>query len=383
MPSPGRADQTLPPVGHVFVLVLENEGYDKTFGPKTEAPYLARTLPRLGAKLTQYFGTAHASLGNYLAMISGQAGNPDTQADCRIYAEFAATGTTPDGQAIGHGCVYPASVRTIADQLKAAGLSWRGYMEDMGNDTGREAATCGHPAIGAEDKTLRAEAPAPGLAQGDQYATRHDPFVYFHSITDSADCAENVVRLEHLTEDLRSAATTRSFSFITPNVCHDGHDEPCKNGEKGGLVSADAFVKHWVPIITAAPAFKKDGLLIVTFDEGDETSVVAKPGGGRVVTFAGLSCCNQQPGPNLGPFPQKVSFGTTEYVTESFGGERIGAVLLSPFIKPGTVSTTPYNHYSLLRSIEDLLHLDGHLGYAGQDGLARFGGDIFTAPRKR
>ncbi|MEI9982902.1 MAG: alkaline phosphatase family protein [Aliidongia sp.] len=133
-PPSAYAAQALPPVGHVFVIVLENEGYDKTFGAKTEAPYLARSLSAKGALLTQYFGTGHNSLDNYLAMISGQASTPETRADCGVFADFVQTGTTPDGQAIGHGCVYPANVKTLADQLSAAKLGWRGYMEDMGND---------------------------------------------------------------------------------------------------------------------------------------------------------------------------------------------------------------------------------------------------------
>jgi len=371
------------PIHHIFVIVLENEGYDKTFGAKTEAPYLARSLPSRGALLTQYFATGHASLDNYLAMISGQAATPETRADCGVFADFVQTGTTPDGQAIGHGCVYPATIRTLADQLKSAGLSWRGYMEDMGNDPQRESATCGHARIGETDPTHRAEPPSPAVPKGDQYAARHDPFVYFHSILDSPDCAKNVVRLEQLPIDLKSVAATPEFSFITPNLCHDGHDEPCKNGEPGGLVSADAFLRQWVPIITAAPAYRLGGLLIVTFDESDASSTAAKPDGGHVHKFAGASCCNQQPGPNLASFPQQESFGTEDLVTESFGGDRIGAVLLSPFIRPVTVSNTPYNHYALLKSLEDLLHLDGHLGYAGQDGLAAFGADIFTKPPKR
>jgi hypothetical protein len=62
------------------------------------------------------------------------------------------------------------------------------------------------------------------------------------------------------------------------------------------------------------------------------------------------------------------------------GGGRTGAVLLSRFIKPGTVSKVPYNHYSLLRSVEDVFGLP-HLGYAGRAGLASFGRDVFTAYR--
>ena len=48
-------------------------------------------------------------------------------------------------------------------------------------------------------------------------------------------------------------------------------------------------------------------------------------------------------------------------------------MLLSPFVKPGTVSNVPYNHYSMLKSVEDIFRLD-HLGYAGQSGLQGFFG---------
>src|SRR6202035_5076596 len=173
--------------------------------------------------------------------------------------------------------VYPATVKTLADQFAAASLDWRGYMEDMGNDPKRGAATsCGHPAIGAADLTQRA-------AADDQYAARHNPFVYFHSIIDGPDCDRHVVRLDHLPADLESVTSTPAFNFITPNLCHDGHDEPCRNGEHGGLESADDFLKQWVPVITNAPAFKRDGLLIVTFDESDATSRTTKPDGGMIV----------------------------------------------------------------------------------------------------
>ncbi|MEA2756268.1 MAG: phosphatidylinositol-3-phosphatase, partial [Aliidongia sp.] len=127
----------------------------------------------------------------------------------------------------------------------------------------------------------------------------------------------------------------------------------------------------------------RDGLLIVTFDETDATRRTTKLDAGKIVTYSGASSCNQRPGPNLGAFPQRNSYKANDYVTQSFGGDRIGAVLISPFIAPGTVSTVGYNHYSMLRSIEDLFHLDGHLGYADQDGLTGFGADIFSTPPAR
>ena len=118
-----------------------------------------------------------------------------------------------------------------------------------------------------------------------------------------------------------------------------------------------------------------DGLLIVTFDESD-AEAVSKPGGGLSLTYEGKSCCGQQPGPNLGAFPETVQSGRDTLTFESFGGDRIGTVLISPAIKPGIVSSEPYNHYALLKSLEDLFGISEHLGYAGQAGLKGFGRDV-------
>ncbi len=334
-------------VRHVFVIVLENEPYDVTFGAQSPAPYLAHELPKLGALLPNYYGIGHYSLDNYIAMISGQAPNPATQNDCHVFSEFVRSkpGLDGNGQAIGDGCVYPADVKTLPDQLEAAGYSWKGYMEDMGNDPGRESSECGHVPVGAVDATNRA-------TPKDQYADKHDPFVYFHSVIDDhARCARHVVNLEGLKDDLRDARSTPNFSFITPSLCHDGHDAPCKSGEPGGLVSADQFLREWVPQILASPAFKQDGLLLITFDEGTD----------------GAACCGEQ---RLPGGPQPGQFGP--------GGGRIGAVLISPFIAPGTVSQAEYNHYAFLRSMEDVFGVP-YLGYAAAPQLPSFGKDVFTA----
>ncbi len=376
------AKRPLPKPGHVFIIVLENEGYHITFGPRSPAHYL-RELAGRGALLPNYYGIGHFSLDNYIAMVSGQAPNPVTQSDCQSYVDFVQTGTSKDGQAIGQGCVYPASVMTIADQLDAKGLAWKGYMEDMGNIPTREPATCGHPPLGELDGTQKAVA-------GDQYATRHDPFMYFHSIIDTPRCATNVVALPALAADLRAIETTPNYAFITPNLCHDGHDgdgstRTCVDGQPGGLVSADKFLADTVPMILASPAFKADGLLIVTFDEAD-IEVTVDPRTKRAHYEGGdvTACCGEKRGPNIGR--GAMVFGDTPDHGPGVagpGGGRIGAVLLSPFIKPGTVSKRHYNHYALLRSIEDMFGLD-HLGYAAQRGLSTFGRDVFTmaAPGK-
>src|SRR3954453_12738844 len=92
-----------PPIKHVFVIALENKGFDETFGPSSPAPYLAHDLPAQGQLLTQYYGIGHASLDNYIALVSGQAPNIVTQADCPFYFDMLPGVIAPNGQAIGQG----------------------------------------------------------------------------------------------------------------------------------------------------------------------------------------------------------------------------------------------------------------------------------------
>lgn len=343
--SPSAA--ATPPVRHVFIIVLENESASTTFGPHSPAPYLSRTLRAQGAYLPNYYGIGHESNDNYIAMISGQAPNVDTQADCLLYVNLGPGTLGAYGQAQGLGCIYPAAVPTIASQLQNAGLTWRDYNESMGADPAREGSQCGHPGIGTLDNTQQA-------TSTDQYATRHNPFMYFHSvIDDSALCDSHVVGLGALPRDLRMASDTPNYAFITPDLCDDGHDAPCKNGERGGLVQADSFLSKWVPRITRSPAFlEQNGLLMVVFDEAATTDARA--------------CCGEIAGPGS-PLPGIIGPG---------GGDT-GAVLISPCIAPGTVSRTPYNHYSMLGSVENLFGLS-RLGYAQLPGEAAFGSDVFT-----
>ena len=63
--------------------------------------------------------------------------------------------------------------------------------------------------------------------------------MYFHSIIDSPNCGQNVVNLNKLTTDLQSISTTANFNLITPDLCDDGHDSPCVNGQPGGLIERE------------------------------------------------------------------------------------------------------------------------------------------------
>ncbi len=109
----------LPPIRHVFTIILENESASTTFGPHPPAPYLAKTLTSEGAYLPKYYGTGHASNDNYISMISGQPPNALNEADCQTFSDFSSTATGKYGVMEGPGCVYPAGVHTVANQLDA------------------------------------------------------------------------------------------------------------------------------------------------------------------------------------------------------------------------------------------------------------------------
>ena len=59
------------------------------------------------------------------------------------------------------------------------------------------------------------------------------------------------------------------------------------------------------------------------------------------------------------------------------GRARVGAVALSPFIKPGTTSRVDYNHYSLLKTVEEIFGLP-LLGDARQRQVKAFSTDVFA-----
>jgi phosphatidylinositol-3-phosphatase len=297
-------------IEHVFQIALAGHGYDATFGPASAAPYLTNELVPKGALLTEYRSLGSADLPDYLAAIGGQPPNDDTRAGCPTYKEIPATAApTKSGEIVAGGCVFPNTVTTIGDQLSASRREWRGYIEDL--ERGPEGkATCRHPASNAPDDTAKAR-------PGDGYATRHNPFVYFHSLLDLGDCDALDGPLERLETDLEAVETTPNYAFVAPNLCNDGSESPCVDGSPGGLAAADAFLAEWAPKILASPAYKQDGLLIVT--------------------FAG--------GPAADP-----AVGADQ-------GVRNGTLLLSRYARAGTTVAAPYDPYSLLRSVEDLFAL--------------------------
>ena len=149
-------------------------------------------------------------------------------------------------------------------------------------------------------------------------------------------------------------STTRSLSYITPDLCHDAHDKHCADGGRGGLRAADAWFKTWVPRILASPAFARDGVLVITADESEGPRRTRGPAAARA------------------PAPTPGSPAST---APAAGGSERSSSRRSPL--PGTTSTRAYNHYSLLGSIEALFGLR-RLGYARTVDHV-FGADVFNA----
>jgi len=352
----------LPDVRHVFVIMLGENGFEEAFGDAAPAPYLADELASEGELLPNYYAVSGGSLANQIALLSGQGPTPETVANCPTYAELSPGTVSVEGQAEGSGCVYPPETPTLPGQLAGAGKTWRAYVEDIGNGVAAgQAASCRHPALGEAD-------PSPLPLAGDAYVTWRNPFVYFRSLTDSPECAENDVGLDRLAADLKSAKKTPTLSYIAPNACHDGGEAPCLPDQPAGPLEAEAFLRDVVPMIQKSKAYADGGLIAITSTQAPQTGPHADSS----------SCCVSPAYPNLpAPVEEAPASGP---VKASGGGGRVGMLLISPFVEAGSVNEATYaNHYSLLLTIEELFGLE-KLGYANELALTAFDSSVFNAP---
>jgi hypothetical protein len=305
-PTPTTPEAPAPEAGrikHVFVVSLASPGYDATFGTTPQMPYLASTLRPQGDLLSGYSLLDTAALPNSIATIGGQPPTADTKADCPDYGK----------------CVYSAETLTLADQLGLAKFTWRAYMESMVN-----------PETGAPDNCVYPQPGATGETPLGGYEAQLNPFVYFHSLLDLGDCASNDVPFTELEKDLKKTESTPNYSYISPNLCNAGISGQCAPGAPDGAASADAFLATLVPKILASPAYKADGLLIVNFGQAN-------------------------PGP--------IDPATGAPAAPAADPKKVGALLVSQFVSPGSTDAVAYDPYSLLRSTEDLFGL-GHLAKA-------------------
>jgi hypothetical protein len=361
----------------VWLISLSGSSLVATNDQTRTDPYLAKQLLPKGALLSGYTLTAPSSLANGIAVLSGQGVNLDTEQNCPTYSELQPPSVSSTGLAEGVGCVYPSPVQTLADELTAAGLTWKAYVQGMeagqsdssvagagssvtsgagttsattpatgvgstpaagtettpaaGPASPASAASCRHPELGAPDPN---QAPSPG----DPYLTFRNPFVYFHSLLDDGACASNDVDFARLQGDLATPANTPNLSWIVPSACDDGSSAPCLSSAPAGLASADAFLKEVIPQILATAAYREGGLIVIAPDSG----------------------------------PRPVG---------SANAKPVGALLLSPFVHAGAHVTESLNDFSLLKSLSRLFGVLP-LGHANDPSVASFGAAVYGSSGK-
>jgi phosphatidylinositol-3-phosphatase len=210
---------------HVMVVVMENEEAGDVLGNRS-APYV-NGLARRYSVATSSYAITHPSLPNYLALTSGTTAGVDS--DCT-------------------SCHF--GVKNIVDQLEAAGMSWRAYLEDVPRGCFRGAGARG-------------------------YAKKHNPFIYYDDVARSPERCARLVGFGALASDLRHGRLP-TFVWITPNLCDDGHD--CS------LASADRFLARTLPPLLGQ--LGPHGFLVLTWDEGtSDRGCCGAAAGGRVGTI--------------------------------------------------------------------------------------------------
>jgi hypothetical protein len=314
------SEPELPPgqVQHVFVIALASPGYEAAFGATPQMPYLASTLRPQGSLLTNYKLLTEAVVPNTIAAVSGQRPNAVTSANCPTFSDFPpGTKNNSAGFVSGDGCYYPTETLSLGDQVDSARLRWHAYMEAMVD-----------PTTGAPDNCVMPEAGAAEIAVPGGYSSNLNPFGHFRSLVDLGSCTPSDVPLTELEKDLKKVETTPNYSWISPTPCNAGVVGQCPAGAVQGPAAADAFLSSVVPKILKSAAFKKDGVLVVTFNQ-------VSP-----------------PDPALPAVPNAEPL-------------KVGALVLSRFSSPGGIDATSYDPYSLLRTSEDFFRLSY---LAGADG---------------
>jgi phosphatidylinositol-3-phosphatase len=212
-----------PTFSHVVLVVEENHSYGDVVG-NSSMPYFNSLAAQYGLA-TQYFADAHPSLPNYLMLTTGLTETFDDSFSDTI------------------------SDDNVVRELTKAAKSWRSYAESL---------------------------PSPGYVAGDSglYVRRHNPFTYLSDVQNDSTQAANIVPFTQFATDLANDALPQ-YSFIAPNLADDAHD--------GTLAQADTWLQTNIGPLIASSAFQSSGLLIVTFDEGDQSDLIY--GGGQVATL--------------------------------------------------------------------------------------------------
>lgn len=324
-PGAGRSYEGVPRYGHVFVIVEENKDYAQIIDPKL-APNITGLARRYG-DAARFYAEVHPSEGNYVALLGG-----DTFGIHDDDAFYCAPGSARPmcDHARDAGYVdHTVRAAQLGDQLTQAGLSWKGYYENL-PEPGSMAVTASDPGF---DNGTRKTA---------LYASKHSGFMNFASVQAAPDRASRIVGFDQLKADLGSGELP-NFAVIVPNQCNEMHGlhgegvpADCDSSNKAGLIRrGDKVVGELVREIQATRLWssRDNAAIVITFDESGDK--------GRE------GCCGVTPG-----------------AISNFGGGHIPTVVITNHGPRGVKDETPYSHYSLLRTIEDAFGIAQHLGHA-------------------
>ena len=309
-------DRAIPHFDHIFVIMDENKDAGRVYGSPF-APTLTWLAQTFG-NATRFYGEVHPSEANYAALVGGSTlGIHDDDAYyCTPGLQDPFCSNASDAGYVAH----ESPDKHVGDQLTAAGLTWKGYYESI-------------PANGS-------------LAVVDSlYASKHSGFLNFSSAVHDPQRAKHLVGFDTFERDL-AQDTAPNFALVVPNLCDDMHGAfggpnipaSCRFDHPEELIArGDTMIKKLYTAITLSPLWQKksNSAIVITFDEDD--------GSGRE------GCC-----------------GVTPLAGSNFGGGHIATIVITNHHHRHIVDGTPYNHYSLLRTIEDAFGIHSYLGIANE-----------------
>ena len=319
------AAPTVPRYAHIFVIVEENKDYDQILNPAV-APRISALAATYG-NATRFYGEVHPSEGNYVALLGGDTFGIADDDGFTCHAGMVdpfCTGSAAPG--------YPDHTvhkDHLGTQLERAGLNWKGYYESL-------------PAPGSTVFTASDPAFDDGTRKTALYASKHSGFLNFAAVQTDPGRASKIVDFHQLDTDL-AAGTLPNFALIVPNQCNEMHGlhgvgvpADCDGANPAALIGrGDQVVGALVDRLQNSAMWQsKDNIaIVITFDEG---SGKTREG-----------CCGVTPG-----------------ASSNFGGGHIPTIVITNHGPRGVADTTPFNHYSLLRTIEDAFGLKTHLAHA-------------------
>jgi hypothetical protein len=333
-PAPNWVPRKLemPRYAHIFVIIEENHTTDQIV-PRKAAPNVTGFAQHYGYSW-RFYAESHPSEPNYVAMLGGDTfGIKDDDAFwCKPKVKDAACPGAAKPNYVDHTLTAPH----LGAQLAAHHLTWKGYFEDI-------------PAAGSRAWRWPADDHAvPGKPAG-LYAVKHNGFMNFRNVQDDPALAQKIVGFDVLERDLASG-NVPNFAHIVPNQCNDMHglsgpNVPADCDYRAGdklIARGDAVAAKLVAEIMKSPFWSKaeNNAIVITFDENDTEHAGDHAAG----------CCGSDPGDPNNP-----------------GGGWIPTIVITNHGPRGLTELTPFNHYSLLRTIEDGFGISEHLGRAGDD----------------